>query len=541
VTSYRSGAVLSTSTLGALLGCPHHCFGARRASLFATAKVFGVARDDTDVCWPPSKPRGVFELTSTFGQVRRRRVILGEMEVAPNRTTCRHAQNEVFLSVIVSKSKRVLTTHCALGGDCTASGFMVASNSILNENAVSSMIRSRMLLAASFLFAHGLTGATIINGGNLTTTTWTPAGNPYVVMGDVTVQAGGTLTIDSGVEVRFASADAQATGRDPSRVELTINGILDVNGTAASPVVFKGQMATAGSWYGMVIRSGGLATLDHAFIQHARTGLTCESASGAEVNNVTASTNQTAMLVNAGRVMLNEFHAFANQTAINVGGTGSVSMVRSVIYGNAVQGLQINPSGTFGDILVEHCTMNGNGTYGINIGSASRAPVTIRSTIITGSAYGLYRSVSATGSVDVIYSDVWGNSSNFVNAVAGTEVISADPLYIDADGADNVLGTADDNLRLQPNTPCAYRSHTGQDIGAYENAKLVISPPQFAGENATFRVVSISNRMHQLEFTEDFISWNIAGSNGPGTGAFLYLTNFGVRSLPKRFYRVRLN
>ena len=71
---------------------------------------------------------------------------------------------------------------------------------------------------------------TIISGGNIINRTWTTAGSPYVVQGDITVPAGAFLTIEAGVDVQFASTDSQITGLDPSRVELTVNGTLTVNG-----------------------------------------------------------------------------------------------------------------------------------------------------------------------------------------------------------------------------------------------------------------------------------------------------------------------
>jgi predicted outer membrane repeat protein len=57
--------------------------------------------------------------------------------------------------------------------------------------------------------------------------------------------------------------------------------------------------------------------------------------------------------------------------------------------------------------------------------------------------------ISAQGGsvVSVQYSDVRGGH-------AGTGNINADPLFVDVDGDDNVLGTADDNLRLSLGSPC---------------------------------------------------------------------------------------
>lgn len=75
--------------------------------------------------------------------------------------------------------------------------------------------------------------STTIAGGNLGDQTWTPAGSPYILQGDAVLAAGNTLTIQPGTEIQFASTDAQITGLDPTRVELTIKGTLNAVGTAA--------------------------------------------------------------------------------------------------------------------------------------------------------------------------------------------------------------------------------------------------------------------------------------------------------------------
>src|SRR5438094_383611 len=73
---------------------------------------------------------------------------------------------------------------------------------------------------------------TIVPGGNVINETWTAAGSPYVVQGDVTVPAGAFLDIQAGTEVQFESTDGLASGTDPARIELTVNGSLTVDGTA---------------------------------------------------------------------------------------------------------------------------------------------------------------------------------------------------------------------------------------------------------------------------------------------------------------------
>ncbi|UCE59199.1 MAG: hypothetical protein JSU63_17365 [Phycisphaerales bacterium] len=46
------------------------------------------------------------------------------------------------------------------------------------------------------------------------------------------------------------------------------------------------------------------------------------------------------------------------------------------------------------------------------------------------------------------------NDSNVEGGWPGVGNVDADPLFVDADGADDILGTLDDNLRLSPGSPC---------------------------------------------------------------------------------------
>ena len=57
--------------------------------------------------------------------------------------------------------------------------------------------------------------------------TWLAAGNPHVIVGNVTVNAGVTLTMGAGVEVLF----------DSSR-RITFNGTLTAVGTSGNEILF---------------------------------------------------------------------------------------------------------------------------------------------------------------------------------------------------------------------------------------------------------------------------------------------------------------
>jgi len=91
---------------------------------------------------------------------------------------------------------------------------------------------------------------------------------------DVLVPKGITLTIKAGTHVRVASAESTKT--DPEFVspltEITVRGILKVEGTEKTPVEFAGMEATTGSWAGIIIDQG-RADLRWLRIRNADTAL----------------------------------------------------------------------------------------------------------------------------------------------------------------------------------------------------------------------------------------------------------------------------
>jgi len=80
-------------------------------------------------------------------------------------------------------------------------------------------------------------------GGTLATTTWTKASSPYRVIGNLTIPAGATLTIEPGVDVLF-DADAR----------FQIQGNLDAIGTETDSIRF--MKGTAASWRRIQITGG---------------------------------------------------------------------------------------------------------------------------------------------------------------------------------------------------------------------------------------------------------------------------------------------
>ncbi len=98
----------------------------------------------------------------------------------------------------------------------------------------------------------------------------------YTIMCDVTIPAGSSLTIDPGVEVRFATSGVYA---------LTVYGQLSVEGTAANPVTFTSAATnpTAGKWESIFFESGSSGTFDHAVILYGGNNSPAVSAQNASL------------------------------------------------------------------------------------------------------------------------------------------------------------------------------------------------------------------------------------------------------------------
>lgn len=124
--------------------------------------------------------------------------------------------------------------------------------------------------------------STVVPGGNLPgNTTWSLAGSPYDVTGDLTIPGGVTLTVDPGVTVHFAASDDQAGGVDVARIELIVQGSLIADGTS-SPIEFRalGTPSTL-AWYGIRLDpAAGGCTLRNAHLRDAYFALTHRAASG---------------------------------------------------------------------------------------------------------------------------------------------------------------------------------------------------------------------------------------------------------------------
>ncbi|AKT39622.1 DUF4215 domain-containing protein [Chondromyces crocatus] len=305
---------------------------------------------------------------------------------------------------------------------------------------------------------------TTIAGGNIINQTWTASGSPYLVQGDITVPAGASLTIQAGTIVRMANNDGQVSGVDTSRVELTVNGTLSINGTAANPVIFQANNGSAAnSWYGIVVGANATsAMIQGAILQHASRGVrNLAPGNVLRVLDSTFQNNGIGIAIEAGAPTIEGSSIFGNTTGVSVLVSGSASLLRSVVRSNGSNGINILTSSGSSTIAITNCTVHGNtgtGIYG-EATSGNTANIDVTNTIVSNnSSFGIRRyTASGTVNVTLTNSNVWGNSSGNLNSVtAGNGSFSSNPLYVN-------IPT---NLRLTSNSPARFAGSTNQDIGA---------------------------------------------------------------------------
>ncbi|MCH7557230.1 MAG: right-handed parallel beta-helix repeat-containing protein [Planctomycetes bacterium] len=120
--------------------------------------------------------------------------------------------------------------------------------------------------------------------------------------------------------------------------------------------------------------------------------------------------------------------------------TNCVFSLNSALYGGGIY-FYFSPAAITNNTITGNLA-TGYGGGGIYCGNSS--PTVVNTILWNNSPDEIYLKQS---SIAVTYSDVQGSWSGVGN-------INADPMFVDADGADDVIGTEDDNLRLLPGSPC---------------------------------------------------------------------------------------
>jgi parallel beta-helix repeat protein len=139
-----------------------------------------------------------------------------------------------------------------------------------------------------------------------------------------------------------------------------------------------------------------------------------------------------------------------------------VTIINCVFIGNSTGnwggGVKVGnmPFERWSSATIINCTFSGNSSVrggGISISSPTAS--VISNCILWGNSATSGPQLASGGGATVSYSDIQGGQSQVYGSVKwGDGNIDADPMFVDTDGIDGIIGTADDNLRLLPGSPC---------------------------------------------------------------------------------------
>jgi hypothetical protein len=164
--------------------------------------------------------------------------------------------------------------------------------------------------------------ATYVEGAITQDTVWTLVDSPFIVSNDITVNTGATLTIEPGVQVRFAD-----------NFSMTVNGRIIADGSNDRMILFTSDNlnGSVGTWGTIIINGIQQSSITNCIIEYGTDGTTFESGSLNFQNNIVRS-NQNGITVNGGSAAI-ENNEITNNTVsgINIAGGSQITVQNNAI------------------------------------------------------------------------------------------------------------------------------------------------------------------------------------------------------------------
>jgi hypothetical protein len=254
------------------------------------------------------------------------------------------------------------------------------------------------------------------------TASYTWEAGAYTISGDLTIDAGKTLTLDPGVNIIFVpTRDRIAGGVDVHKSEIIVNGTLKALGNSSTHVQFISAASTPSDtdWYGIRVASGGSAKIKYAEIKNAYAGITYQnSATDTVRNTLIESCKMYGIKTENGNLVIRDNYIHNIGSANGGYGIACLNVRPKILNDSLVDcyyGIDFNNSPSSATAVDSvKITKSSLGERGVNLSNSSN--VSLARSSITGFNYGVY----STGSTIHLYETDVDGGSRCINAINGS-------------------------------------------------------------------------------------------------------------------------
>ena len=293
----------------------------------------------------------------------------------------------------------------------------------------------KLFILISCLYSAVLFGQTNVSGLINSNTTWDLAGSPYIVNGNLAVNAGVTLTIEAGVQVKLDSGKS-----------ILMNGELIAIGSAGNEILFTSNAANPekGDWGTLICSINATPAvydadgnyLNGSILQHV-------------ILEYGGGNNTDGQVVIDGSPFMDHVISRFSETAGIFGesNTSYLQVLNSKIYSNNGKGLYIKNGG---DKLIENNEIYDNNNTGIHVKNAIIKSNTIENN--SGLAIYLWNSIVDGNKINcnngginaytdgIIKNNIITNNNSITDLIFGRIDTLTNNIISDNDVANSVVG-----------------------------------------------------------------------------------------------------
>ncbi|MEM1540212.1 MAG: right-handed parallel beta-helix repeat-containing protein [Candidatus Bathyarchaeia archaeon] len=233
--------------------------------------------------------------------------------------------------------------------------------------------------------------ATYVEGEIVIDTVWTLVDSPFILSGNVTIREGVTLTVESGVEIRFGG-----------NFSLIVNGRLIANGTKSRPIIFTSNkdIPEHGDWRTLYFNGTGQppSSLENCIIEYGSSGVTIAGGGLTIQSSVIRFNSENGVTALNGSITVGRGNLIFNNTASGIYVFGGNIIVEANAIEANEDGITLAGNLTTFEISIIKNNVSCNRKSGISLVMEDYNPnyVVIRNNTVSLNYYGLYIATNAS-------------------------------------------------------------------------------------------------------------------------------------------------